>query len=316
MQNLICYVAANLPLGSVRNYDNSEACSPPVLVRGAQVQILFRLFATADGFNPIPLADLSNVASWSFVMDSDYNGATACKIVADNESITLSSVTETISGQSYTFTQVAVPIFDMSNITLVGAIGTRESINLNGELCGYDQNGEIAFIVQIKNFTIRNRILPPDVNSTDFSSLQIEVMTAAGVRFRYSEDGLNWHEHRQSSDRFLSLRVSSTQTWSDAIRITKETNMPTKMDVWGHTELEAGYMTKPAIPYETDATQEDFGVTYTRYLNRSTTVVHRTTVSEVSGRQQVVNEVAYGAWANRASLIYESPENYPKIVNA
>ena len=92
--------------------------------------------------------------------------------------------------------------------------------------------------------------------------------------------------------------------------------MSTKIDVWGHTELEAGYMIKPAIPYETDATQEDFGVTYTRYLNRSTTVVHRTTVSEVSGRQQVVNEVAYGAWANRASLIYESPENYPKIVNA
>jgi len=315
MQNLICYVAANLPLGSVRNFDNSEACSPPILVRGVQVQLLFRLFATADGFNPIPLASLYNVDSWSFVMDSDFDGATSCKIVADNESITLSSVTETIGGESYTFTQVAVPIFDMASLQLATALGTRESINLNGELCGYDTNGEIAFIVQIKNFTIRNRILPPDVNSTDFSSLQIEVMTAAGVRFRYSEDGLNWHEHRQSSDRFLSLRVSSTQTWSDAIRITKETNMPTKMDVWGHTELEAGYMTKPAIPFETDATQDDFGVTYTRYLNRATTVVHRTTVSEVNGRQSVVNEVAYGAWSNRQNLIYESPENYPKVVN-
>lgn len=91
--------------------------------------------------------------------------------------------------------------------------------------------------------------------------------------------------------------------------------MPMKMDVWGHTELEAGYMTKPAIPFETDATQDDFGVTYTRYLNRATTVVHRTTVSEVNGRQSVVNEVAYGAWSNRQNLIYESPENYPKVVN-
>ena len=91
--------------------------------------------------------------------------------------------------------------------------------------------------------------------------------------------------------------------------------MPTKVDVWGHTELEPDYLVKPAVEYETDATQEDTGYIYTRYLNRDVTCVHRTHVSIVNGREVSVNEVAYGAWENRANLTnYDSPDTFPKSV--
>jgi len=91
--------------------------------------------------------------------------------------------------------------------------------------------------------------------------------------------------------------------------------MPNKVDVWGHSELERDYMVMPALPFETDAEQGDIGVTYTRYLNRDVTCVHRTTTTEENnGRQTIKNEVCYGAWANRQNLVYESPENFPKVV--
>ena len=89
-----------------------------------------------------------------------------------------------------------------------------------------------------------------------------------------------------------------------------------RVDVWGHSELDAGFETKPAIPYQVETpASDDTGITYTRYLNRAVTCIHRTTVSNSGGRQTIVSDVAYGAWADRATLTYEAPEKFPKTVD-
>lgn len=318
MQEITFYVAANTTLGTVKDYLNAKTAAAPTLVRGASVTLKMRLFATQDGQNAYPLSKINSsaVASWSFVMDNDFDSSTEYKVVADNGSISAASATETINGTSYTYTQVTIPISDMSSAALAALIGTNESTTLHGELCGYDSSGDVAFILQVKGFTVRNRILALSQNSTDISAASIAAMEAAGLEFQYSVDGsTDWHTARTSSDRYLRVRVDDTVTWSDEIKITQETDMPTRVDLWGHTELEPDYLVKPAIEYETDATQEDTGYIYTRYLARDTTVVHRTHIQIVNGRENAVNEVAWGAWADRASLTYESPENYPKSVN-
>ncbi len=318
MQDIIFYVAANTTLGTVRDYLNAKNLAAPTLVRGASANLKMRLFANQDGETAYPASKInaSAVASWSFVMDNDFDSATEYKVVADNGSIVVGTVSESINGTMHNYTQITIPISDMSSAALAALLGSNESTTLHGELCGYDSSGDVVFILQVKGFTVRNRILAISQNSTDISAAAIAAMEDAGLEFQYSEDGsTDWHTARTSSDRYLRVRVEDTVTWSDEIKITQETDMPTRVDLWGHTELEPEYLVKPAIEYETDATQEDTGYIYTRYLARDITVVHRTHVYIVNGREVSVNEVAYGAWENRTSLEYESPENYPKAVN-
>lgn len=77
------------------------------------------------------------------------------------------------------------------------------------------------------------------------------------------------------------------------------------VDLWGHNEQERNYGRKPEMPYEVDAPEEDPGTTYIRYLDRDTTCIHKITVSEADSRQSVVIGIAYGAWADRATLSYD-----------
>lgn len=319
MQDIIFYVAANTTLGTVRDYLNAKNLAAPTLVRGASANLKMRLFANQDGETAYPVSKInaSAVASWSFVMDNDFDSATEYKVVADNGSIVVGTVSETINGTLHSYTQVTIPISDMSSAALAALIGTNESVTIHGELCGYDSSGDVVFILQVKGFTVRNRILAISQNSTDISAAAIAAMEDADIEFQYSANGsTDWHFTRTSADRYIRLRVEETDTWSDAIKITQEIDMPTKVDVWGHTELEPDYLVKPAVEYETDAAQEDTGYTYTRYLNREVTCVHRTHVEVVDGRERIINEVAYGAWENRANLTnYDSPDTFPKSVN-
>lgn len=89
-----------------------------------------------------------------------------------------------------------------------------------------------------------------------------------------------------------------------------------KIDVWGRTSTEPNFNTQPLQEYETDAIDgSGDGVIYTRFFNRTITGVHRTTITTENGRKSIKNEVAFGAWADRATLEYDEPANYPKYIN-
>ena len=113
-------------------------------------------------------------------MDSDFDESTNYKLVADNANITVGSVTETDpEGAEHTYTEVSIPIPATNTEELKEWLGTSESQStMNGELAGYDATGKLTYILQLKGFTIRNRI----ISAGDPTELPEQYLDEAGVR--------------------------------------------------------------------------------------------------------------------------------------
>ena len=59
------------------------------------------------------------------------------------------------------FTEFAIPISDMNTLELATWLGTqKKKTGLTGELVGYDSSGNAVFVLQIDDFTVRNRLAP------------------------------------------------------------------------------------------------------------------------------------------------------------
>ena len=159
MQRLIAYVSAGETLGAVRDYANAKNATPPTFIRGIGANLHLRLFSDLNTETPYPIGQLENIVSWQWLMDSDWNGATAPKIVADNARITVSEVVEMIDDMEYRFTDITIPIVDTNTEEVAAWIGHEETMSgLHGQLIGFDADGLPAFVLQIKNFSIRNRL--------------------------------------------------------------------------------------------------------------------------------------------------------------
>jgi len=226
MQNTTLYVAANETLGVVKDYANAKTVTPPTLVRGVAACLKMRLFAKNDGTDAYPLSVLTGIVAWQWAMDSDFNEATTYKLVGDNESIAVTSVTETIDGEELTYTEISIPISNMNTAELTAWIGTEKSqAGLAGELVGFDGNGNQIFILQVENFTVRNRITsignPTPVNPDYLTATQVRALLAAGMECEFSADGSTWHSTQTVSDMFVHIRLrgESSGVWSDAIAL-------------------------------------------------------------------------------------------------
>lgn len=166
MQKLLCYVNAAETLGVVRDSANAKNVTPPTLMRGVGAELHLRLFADAAGVTPVPIAQLQTMSSWAFHMDSDFDSDTPFKIVADNSKIVVAEITETIGDEYdygepmvYTYTDITIPLPDTNTEEMAEWLGKSESKSgLTGELIGYDADGAPQFILQIKNFSIRNML--------------------------------------------------------------------------------------------------------------------------------------------------------------
>jgi len=159
MQDIIFYVAANETLGIVRDCANARNESAPALVLGVAVRLRMRLFTDRNVTTPYPLTAFSGITSWSWSMDADYRPGTACKLVADAGAIEVKSVTDVINGETMTFTEFSIPISNMNTQEVNSWLDSEESKKgVTGELLGCDGLGNAVFVIQIKDFTIRNRI--------------------------------------------------------------------------------------------------------------------------------------------------------------
>ena len=224
MQNTIFYVAAYETLGVVRDYANAKNATAPTLVRGVEACLRMRLFADRDGWEPYPISALSNIVAWSWAMDNDFNEATTYKRVGDNASITVSEVTETVDEEEITYTEVMIPITGMNTEELSNWLGTEKSkTGLHGELVGLDANGKEVFIVQVENFTIRNRIsslgIPTEIDPDYLTASQVNALIASGMECEFSSDGVEWHSAQAITDRLMHMRLrgSASGVWSDPI---------------------------------------------------------------------------------------------------
>lgn len=155
MQNLIVYLCADGTSGVSRDFANAQNVSLPQLVRGIEAIFRFRVFAELDSMSPYPLEQLRKIAAWQFVMDSDYTEETAYKLEADNASIRIEEVLE----NGNTYTEISVPMPHTNTKELAEWMGDAKSKSgLVGELVGFNTEGKPAFILQIENWTIKNRV--------------------------------------------------------------------------------------------------------------------------------------------------------------
>ena len=159
MQDIVFYAAANETLGVVRDYANARNQSAPVLTLGVSVCLRIRLFAESEGAAPYPVSSFNGITKWKWRMDGDFDRSTTCKLVADDDDISVHSVTDTVNGETRSFTEFVIPISDMNTQELTAWLGSeKQRSGLTGELVGYDADDNAAFVLQIENFTVRNRV--------------------------------------------------------------------------------------------------------------------------------------------------------------
>lgn len=214
MQNIVFYAAANEALGTCRDYMNAQDAPLPSIVRGSQICFRLRLFAAAENPIPYPMDELRKIVAWKFVMDSDFDEGTTCKLEAQNDQISIQSVLETINEQSIEYSEVRIPMLSLNTEELIAYMGAQETVTLNSELVGKDADGNDAFILQLKGYSVRNRIASPGDPTPmveGFGEAEVRALIAAGfdVQSKVVADGIQ-----------IRLRAKhSTGEWGDPIVI-------------------------------------------------------------------------------------------------
>lgn len=225
MQNITFYVNAKETLGVCRDYANARTIAAPTLVLGVGCTLKMRLFA-GNGTERYPLEQLQEIASWQWNMDADFDGQTAYKVVSVPGHILIQGVIENVDELEQRYTEVIIPIANMHTEELTEWLGSAEAkTGLHGELVGNDAQGNTVFILQVRNFTVRNRITslgdPQEIDPTFLTAEQVRALVAAGVVFQFSEDGYAWHESQTDADVYLRFRSASdlSAVWSAAVKM-------------------------------------------------------------------------------------------------
>ena len=287
MQEIILYATANEVLARVRDRANAKAATPPTLARGCGFRLRIRLFANAYDDTPYPLANLANVTSWAFVMDSDWDSATPFKIVADAGEISVGEVQDQYEGEVVTYTEAVVPVSETNTEELAAWLGSDEGKDgLNAELIGYDGTGEEAFVLQIKGFSVRNRLGsvgdPTPIPSEYLTADQVRALIASGAVLQFSPDGATWKDSQEDGDIYLRFRSASdaSAAWSPAIALPRGANgasayiyVAYASDIMGSnfslsptSGLKYRAELQTNIPLESPNASDFSGVTWVKYL--------------------------------------------------
>ena len=128
MQDIIAYVCAAETLGSFRDAYGVKEVAAPTLIRGGEYCLRLRLFAESGRNDPVPLSQFDSVESFVFAMDSDWDDSTTCKIIADNDNISVSSVTvpATDDREQLICTEIAIPLPATNTQEVIDFIGNRQ----------------------------------------------------------------------------------------------------------------------------------------------------------------------------------------------
>ena len=178
MQEHIIYLDAHESVAVVRDEKNMRTLPPPTLVRGTACILKLRLFAERIGTTPYPIANLYDVVSWQWAMDSDFYDRSPYKLVADNANIELNSVQEFRDGIGRVYTQITIPMPSMETNELARWLGSEPvRAGLTGELTGFDATGSPICILQVEGFKIRNRIVSSAGPTTSSSGAAIAGIT-------------------------------------------------------------------------------------------------------------------------------------------
>lgn len=231
MQELIFYVNAASTLGICRDSFDAKTVALPAIIRGGEVLFRMRLFSGNSPREQYPLEALQNVVSWEWNMDADYDEDTPCKLVADNSAITVGEVEEERDGTTTIYTEIQIPVSQTNTVELRDWLNSAESkSDLSAELAGYDVDGKLAFILQLKGFTVRNRIVsagtPTEIPDSYLDEAGVRALLAAGFEVQCAEsadaEDSAWISAADAPDTCLwtrsRLRGNSAAAWSTPVK--------------------------------------------------------------------------------------------------
>ena len=231
MQELIFYVNVASTLGICRDSFDAKTVALPAIIRGGEVLFRMRLFSGNSPREQYPLEALQNVVSWEWNMDADYDEDTPCKLVADNSSITVGEVEEERDGTTTVYTEIQIPVSQTNTVELRDWLNSSESkSDLSAELAGYDVDGKLAFILQLKGFTVRNRIVsagtPTEIPDSYLDEAGVRALLAAGFEVQCAEsadaEDSAWISATDAPDTYLwtrsRLRGNSAAAWSTPVK--------------------------------------------------------------------------------------------------
>ena len=217
MQNIVLYVNADSTLAYVTDSYGGRYENRVSFTRGFKATLVLRLLTGENG-EPYPVSELEQYTSWRCVFDVDYKQSTTPILSADSESIT-------VSGDG-TVTEIRIPISNMNTNELADAILDFESLaGVTMELVGILPDGTDGFGLQIKGFTIRNRILysdePTEQEARFLDREQVLALVASGFDLQFSSDLVEWHETQTSADTHFRFRseASETSAWSEPVMV-------------------------------------------------------------------------------------------------
>lgn len=231
MQELIFYVNAASTLGICRDSFDAKTVALPAIIRGGEVLFRMRLFSGNSPREQYPLEALQNVVSWEWNMDADFDEDTPCKLVADNSAITVGEVEEERDGTTTVYTEIQIPVSQTNTVELRDWLSSAESkSDLSAELAGYDVDGKLAFILQLKGFTVRNRIVsagtPTEIPDSYLDEAGVRALLAAGFEVQCAEsadaEDSAWISATDAPDTYLwtrsRLRGNSAAAWSTPVK--------------------------------------------------------------------------------------------------
>lgn len=231
MQELIFYVNAASTLGVCRDSFDAKTVALPTIIRGGEVLFRMRLFSGNSPREQYPLEALQNIVSWEWNMDADYDEDTPCKLVADNSAITVGEVEEERDGTTTVYTEIQIPVSQTNTVELRDWLSSAESkSDLSAELAGYDVDGKLAFILQLKGFTVRNRIVsagtPTEIPDSYLDEAGVRALLAAGFEVQCAEsadaEDSAWISATDAPDTYLwtrsRLRGNSAAAWSTPVK--------------------------------------------------------------------------------------------------
>lgn len=217
MQNIVLYVNADSTLAYVTDSYGGRYENRVSFTRGFKATLVLRLLTGENG-EPYPVSQLEQYTSWRCVFDVDYKQSTTPILSADSDAIT-------VSGDG-TVTEVRIPISNMNTNELADAILDFESLaGVTMELVGILPDGTEGFGLQIKGFTIRNRILysgePTEQEARWLDREQVLALVASGFDLQFSSDLAEWHETQTDADTHFRFRseASETSAWSEPVMV-------------------------------------------------------------------------------------------------
>ncbi len=217
MQNIVLYVNADSTLAYVTDSYGGRYENRVSFTRGFKATLVLRLLTGENG-EPYPVSELEQYTSWRCVFDVDYKQSTTPILSADSDAIT-------VSGDG-TVTEIRIPISNMNTNELADAILDFESLaGVTMELVGILPDGTEGFGLQIKGFTIRNRILysgePTEQDARWLDKEQVLALVASGFDLQFSSDLVEWHETQTDADTHFRFRsdASATSAWSEPVMV-------------------------------------------------------------------------------------------------